>query len=293
MRILIFGKNGQWGWEAERALAPLGEVIALDYPEVDFTRPETLRPLVLELKPQVIYNAAAYTAVDKAENDIERARLINAVAPGVLAEAARSVSAVMVHTSTDYVFNGKKGSPYLEDDEPDPINVYGQTKLEGEQAVSQVGGAYLTLRTSMVYSSRRDSFVTKVWQWARAQPTLKIVDDQIGNPTWARMLAEITGHLLAKGGDEIYDWVTERNGLYHLAGSGFASRFEWALEILKNDPKPEEQLVVHVLAARTSEFPTPAERPAFSALNCDKFEHTFGLKLPTWQAALRLMTAQQ
>lgn len=288
LRILLLGKTGQWGWEAARALAPLGEVIALDYPEVDFTRPESLRSLVAGVNPQVVYNAAAYTAVDRAESEAETARLINAVSPGVLAEAARAARAVMIHTSTDYVFDGTKGSPYLESDAPNPLNVYGQTKLDGERAVEQAGGAYLTLRTSMVYSSRRDSFVAKVLQWSRQQTTLKVVQDQVGNPTWARMLAEITGLLLAKAGPDLYDWASERSGVYHLAGDGCASRLEWAQAILRADPQPEQQIAQQVLPALTSDFPTPAARPLFSALNCDKFIRTFGLRLPPWEDALRL-----
>ena len=288
LRILLLGKTGQWGWEAERALAPLGEVIALDYPDVDFTQPETLRGLVDRVRPQVIYNVAAYTAVDRAERETEKARLINAVAPGVLAEAAQAVRAVMIHTSTDFVFDGKKGSAYLEDDLPCPLNVYGQTKLDGEQAVSQVGGSYLTLRTSMVYSNRRDSFVGKVLQWSRQQTTLKVVADQVGNPTWARMLAEISGQLLASSGPDLYDWIYARRGIYHLAGDGCASRLAWAEAILRSDPHPDEQLVQQVLPALTSDFPTPATRPLFSALNCDKFTHTFNLRLPPWEQALRL-----
>jgi dTDP-4-dehydrorhamnose reductase len=292
-RILLLGKIGQLGWEAERTLAPLGEVTALDYPDVDFTNPESLRGLVAEIKPQVIYNAAAYTAVDKAESEPEKARLINAVAPGVLAEAARAARAVMVHVSTDYVFDGTKGSPYFEEDATHPLGVYGQTKLDGELAVSQVGGAYVTLRTSMVFSNRRDSFVAKVLQWSRQQATLKIVADQVGNPTWARMLAEITTLLLARSGNSPAGWMQERRGLYHLAGSGHASRMEWGQAILRNDPKQAEQVVEQVLPAVTADFPTPAQRPLFSALDCSRFSQVFDLQLPHWEHTLRLAMETQ
>ncbi|RPJ38339.1 MAG: NAD(P)-dependent oxidoreductase, partial [Chloroflexi bacterium] len=162
MRILLLGSTGQVGWEAQRALAPLGEVIGLDYPDVDFTRPERLSRLVADLRPQVIYNAVAYTAVDKAESEPERVRVINAAATGVLAEAAARLKAVLIHFSTDYIFDGTKGSPYVETDAPNPLNVYGQTKLEGERMVQQVDCAFLVLRTAWVYSTRRDSFVKKV-----------------------------------------------------------------------------------------------------------------------------------
>ncbi len=288
MRILLLGNTGQLGWEAERALACLGEVTALDYPEVDFSRPEGLRALVASVKPEVIYNAAAYTAVDRAESEPDKARLINAVAPGVLAEEARRNRAAFIHISTDYVFDGAKGSPYVEEDDPHPLNVYGQTKLEGEQAALQAGDAVIVLRTAWVYSTRRDSFVTKVLQWARRQTTLRVVDDQVSNPTWARALAEASALLLARGGEDWLAWLRERRGLYHLAGSGSASRYRWAQAILECDPDSHEQTVKELLPASTAEFPAPAVRPLVSVLNCERFARTFGLQLPPWEAALRL-----
>lgn len=287
-RILLLGSCGQLGWEAERALACLGEVIPRDYPQIDFSQPDSLRELVHAIQPNIIFNAVAYTAVDQAEKEREKARLINAVAPGVLAEAARSVSAVLVHYSTDYVFDGTKGAAYTETDATHPLNVYGETKLEGEQAVQQVGGSYLVLRTSWVYSTRRDSFVTKVLQWARLQTTLRVVTDQVSNPTWARSLAEISALVLAKGGEELYGWLQERSGLYHLAGDGCASRYEWAEAILKLDPHAGEQTVRQLLPALSAEFPSPADRPLFSALNCERFKSVFGLSLPDWKVALNL-----
>lgn len=284
MRILVLGNTGQVGWEAHRALSTLGEVLAFDYPEVDFTHLQDLRQLVADLKPQVIYNAVAYTAVDRAESESERVRLINATAPGVLAEEAARLGAVLVHFSTDYVFDGKKGCAYTEDDTPNPLNVYGATKLEGEQAIQQVGGAYLVLRTSWVYSNRKDSFVNKVLQWSKDKPSIRIVMDQVSNPTWARSLAEITGQLLARGGTDLVDWIKERRGVYHLAGSGTASRMEWAQAIVQNGADHP----VEVLPALTSEFPTPAERPLYSALDCARFARTFHLELPEWRQALAL-----
>lgn len=285
MHILILGCTGQVGWEAQRALATLGEVTALDYPDVDFTRPEQVSRLVDELHPQIIYNAVAYTAVDKAESEADRVRLINAVSVGVLAEAAQRLGAVLVHFSTDYVFDGRKGSAYVETDTPNPLNVYGQTKLEGEQAIQQIDCAYLILRTAWVYSNRRDSFVAKVQQWAKDRSTLRVVSDQVSNPTWARSLAEITGQLLACGGNDLTAWAKERRGVYHLAGDGSASRQEWAQAILANQP-PDHP--VEVLPAASSEFPTPAERPLYSVLDCSRFAHTFNLRLPVWQKALKL-----
>ena len=288
MRILLLGNTGQLGWEAERVLSCLGEVTALDYPDVDFTHPESLPALVASIKPQLIYNAVAYTAVDRAESEIDKVRLINAIAPGVLAEEARKHDAAMIHVSTDYVFDGAKGSPYVEEDEPHPLNAYGLTKLEGEQAVLQAGEAVLVLRTAWVYSTRRDSFVTKVLQWARKQATLKVVDDQISNPTWARALAEISALLVARGGNDLLPWLREQRGIYHLAGGGSASRYEWAQAILACDPESQEQVVKELLPAKSADFPTPALRPLVSILNCERFTRTFGLQLPSWQAALRL-----
>jgi len=267
-------------------------VVALDWPEVDFTRPESLRGLVAEVKPQVIYNAAAYTAVDKAEDESETARLINTVAPGVLAEEAQKIGAVMIHISTDYVFDGMKGEPYLETDAPHPLSVYAQTKLDGDLAVQQAGEAWLVFRTSWVYSTRRDSFVSKVLEWSRKNTVLRVVDDQVAGPTWARALAEITALVLARGGSHPAGWVAERRGIYHLAGSGWCSRLDWAREILQYDPQPELRKAAELVPARTSDFPSPAARPLFSALDCSKFERTFDLRLPDWRHALRLAMEQ-
>jgi dTDP-4-dehydrorhamnose reductase len=287
-RILLLGKIGQLGWELRRALAPLGEVTALDYPEIDLVQSESLWPVVRSLRPEVIVNATAYTAVDLAEREAEIAMAINGRAPGVMAEAARELQAVLVHYSTDYVFSGEKGSPYLESDETGPLGMYGESKLAGERAIQEVGGAYLILRTSWVYSLRRGSFVTKVLEWSRAQPSLRIVDDQVSNPTWCRMLAEVSGQLLAMASRNLTGWVRERRGVYHLAGDGFASRFEWARAILEMDPRREEQVTRELLPASTPDFPTPARRPLFSALNCDRFAEVFGLRLPPWETALRM-----
>ncbi len=288
MRILLLGTHGQLGWELLRTLPTLGEIVALDYPDVDFTRLDSLRQTVEEARPQVIVNAAAYTLVDKAESEPAMARAINAQAPGVLAEAAQKMGAAFLHYSTDYVFDGAKGSAYTEEDLPNPVNAYGKTKLEGEQAVQAAGGAYFIFRTSWVYSLRRDSFVTKVLQWSRAQAQMRVVSDQVGSPTWARALAEISTQLLAMSKAGGKEWLQERRGLYHLAGEGSASRLEWAREVLKNDPHPEEQRVKELLPALTAEFPTPAQRPLYTALDCSRFAEAFELRLPAWERALEL-----
>ena len=289
IRILLIGKNGQLGWEFQRTLSSLGDLTAVDWPEIDFSHPETVRDLVRTVRPHLIVNAAAYTAVDKAENEIDLASAINAAAPAILAEEALALPAALIHFSTDYVFDGLKGSAYIESDPPHPLNRYGQTKLEGEQAIQNLGGAFWTLRTSWVYSLRRDSFVTKVLEWSRHQKTLRIVHDQFGCPTWCRLLAEITTLALAQGRRDPVGWVHQTAGLYHLAGAGFTNRFEWAQEILKLDPHPEEQLVESVTSSTSTEFPTPAQRPLYVPLNCDRFTETFDLRLLPWQEALRLL----
>jgi dTDP-4-dehydrorhamnose reductase len=288
MRILLLGKYGQLGWELNRTLLPLGEVYAFDYPEIDLTQPDSIRETIRDIGPEVIVNATAYTAVDRAESEPELAEAINGRAPCVLAEEALDLKAVLVHYSTDYVFDGTKGTPYLEEDEPNPLNVYGQSKLAGEQSIKDVENGYLILRTSWVYSLRRDSFVSKVLKWSRNQKTLRIVADQISNPTWSRMLAEASAQLLAMGKEDLYSWITERSGVYHLAGLGSASRLEWARAILEYDPAHDEQIVEEVQPALTYEFATPAKRPLFSALNCTKFLSTFDLHLPEWKEALQL-----
>jgi dTDP-4-dehydrorhamnose reductase len=289
MRILLLGNTGQLGWELERTLATAGEVHAYDFPGLDLTKEAETRALIRSAAPfDMIVNATAYTAVDKAESEPDLVRAINATGPEIMADEAQVQGAAFVHFSTDFVFDGKQKQPYIETDTPRPLGVYGKTKLAGELAIERIGGAYLILRTSWVYSLRRESFVTKVLKWSRQQETLKMVTDQVRSPTWARLLAEATAQVLAMAGAQTRPWLAERKGLYHLAGSGQASMFEWAQEILTADPRRQEQVVRQLLPARTDEFPTPAQRPLFSVLDCRKFTETFGISLPPWQAALRL-----
>jgi dTDP-4-dehydrorhamnose reductase len=288
LKILLLGNTGQLGWELERCLACLGQVTTVDYPVINLAEPHSILPVLRQVDPQVIVNATAYTAVDRAETEPELAQAINAHTPGLLAAEANRLGAAFIHYSTDYVFDGLKGSPYSEDDLPSPLGVYGQSKLSGEQAALQEGKAVLVLRTSWVYSLRRDSFVTKVLSWARQQPTLHLVSDQVSGPTWARLLAEITALLIAKAGPDPGAWLAERAGLYHLAGSGYCSLLEWGQAILQLDPHRQEQVTQSILPALTADFPTPAQRPLFSALDCSRFSQTFGLRLPDWQDTLRL-----
>ena len=284
MELLLLGKTGQLGWELQRTLQPLGVVVARDYPEINMADKASIRKTVQMCRPDVIVNATAYTAVDKAESEPDLAEAINDSGPGVLAEEARKLNAVLIHYSTDYVFDGHKGAPYEETDLPFPVNVYGKSKLAGEQAIQTVDGDYLIFRTAWVYSLRCDSFVSKVLGWARKNEIMRVVDDQVSNPTWARMLAEITAQALARGNG----YLRERTGLYHLAGGGYASRFAWAQEIIRFDTAKQEQKVKQLLPAPTSDFPTSAKRPLFSALECRKFEQVFDLRLPNWEKTLEL-----
>lgn len=290
INILLFGKNGQLGWELHRTLSPLGRLVALDFPDIDLKHEEDLRKVVLEVQPKIIVNAAAYTAVDQAEKEPETAMAINGRAPGILAELAKRIGAALIHYSTDYVFDGTKESPYLETDDPNPLNIYGKSKLFGEQTISEINPVYLILRTSWVYSLRRDSFVTKVLSMSRSQEIFHIVTDQTGSPTWSRMLAETTTLLLAMSytSHDFIGWLKERRGLYHLAGSGSASRFEWAKAILNYYHHDKTIKAQHLYPATTVEFPTPAKRPQFSALDCSRFEDTFDLCIPPWRDSLNL-----
>jgi len=288
MRILLLGKNGQLGWELHRALAPLGDLFATDFPVIDMTSPEGIRQIIQNNHPDVIVNATAHTRVDRSEREPELAFAINSDGPRILAEQAKKIGAALIHYSTDYVFDGTNGRPYIESDYTNPLSVYGKSKLSGEQAIRQVGGVYLILRTCWLYSLRANNFLTKVLRWSRQQETLRIVEDQIGSPTWARMLAEATAELLAAGRDEVVNWIDERTGIYHLAGSGSTSRLDWARATLRYDPDKDSQITRTIMPALSADFPNAAERPLFSALNCDRFMETFGLQLPDWESTLRL-----
>lgn len=287
-KILLFARNGQLGFELQRTLAPLGEVIAVDYPQVDFSKPLGMRGLVREIKPDIIVNPAAYTAVDKAESERELAMAINRDAPAVLTEEAARLRIPFIHYSTDYVYDGKKGSPYVETDATNPLNVYGQSKLEGDLAVMATGAPAIILRTSWVYSMRQGGFVTKVLQWAREQEVMRVVDDQISSPTSARMLAETSALLLAKSLEHPIEWLYEKAGVYHCTGGGSCSRFEWAEKIIELDPNKEEQKVQKLERAKSTEFQVPADRPMVSVLNNGKLEQSLGLCHPDWQKGLQL-----
>lgn len=287
MRILLFGKNGQLGWELHRSLITLGDLTVTDYPAVDFNQPQTLPDIVRAARPDVIINAVAYTNVDKAESEPDVARRVNADAVGEIAREAKNLGALLVHFSTDYVFDGNKGSSYVETDTPNPLSVYGKTKLDGEEAAAQAGNAFI-LRTSWMYSLRQHNFALSILDWARKYPVVHVVDDHIGSPTWARPLAEITSQLVNRvlGQKNIAS-----QGVYHLAGAGFANRFMFAQEILKFDPHPEEWIMTNLLPAKSIDFPLEAARPVNSALDISLFSRTFGLCLPPWREGVQLMMA--
>ena len=284
-RILLIGRKGQLGWELHRALLTLGTITALDFPEIDLRSPDSYTRIIREISPEIIVNAAAFTAVDQAESEQEMAWKINAIAPGVMADEARRLNAQFIHYSTDYVFDGTKGIAYTEDDTPNPLNHYGKSKLEGERLIQDAGGMFIILRTSWLYSLRQaGGFVYKILQWARQQKKMMVVDDQISNPTWARFLAEATSHLLALDSD----YLQEHRGLYHVAGDGSTSRLDWAKVILELDPARHEQVVQEILPARTADFSTMANRPLYSAITCDRFQREFGIFIPAWQDSLKL-----
>lgn len=280
--ILLTGKNGQVGWELQRTLAPLGEVVALDRQQLDLSNPAQIRERVREIKPGLIVNAAAYTTVDRAEAEPELAMAVNGTAPGILAEEAKRAGAAIIHYSTDYVFDATKTTPYTEEDAPNPINVYGRTKLAGEQAIQAVGVPHLILRTSWVYGMRGKNFLLTILRLAREREELTIVHDQIGAPTWSRTIAEATAQILASGA-----WPASAGGTYHLTASGSTTWYGFAKAILALDPKPSEQVCKRLIPIPTAAYPTPARRPAYSVLSNAKLKADFDVVLPGWKQGLK------
>jgi dTDP-4-dehydrorhamnose reductase len=285
-KVLLIGKNGQVGWELRRALAPLGEVVALGSQDLDLTQADRIRRIVDEIKPQLIVNAAAYTAVDKAESEPEVAMAINGVAPGILAEAAGKCGAGLIHYSTDYVFDGTSSTPYTEEDAPQPMSVYGETKLAGEMAIVRTDIPHLIFRTSWVYGLRGKNFLLTILRLAREREELRIVGDQFGAPTWCRGIAEVTSLAVAATGGEFGD----KSGIYHLTGAGETTWYKFTKEIidLYSASHPQELMVKRILDITTSEYPTPAQRPMYSVLSGKKLREQFGLAMPNWDDQLKL-----
>jgi dTDP-4-dehydrorhamnose reductase len=288
-KILIFGRVGQVGWELRHKLACLGEIVSVEYPEVDFTKPDSLRAVVQTVRPGVIMNAAAYTAVDKAETERELAMAINGTAPGVLAEEARKLGSLLVHYSTDYVFNGSGTKPWIETDTPMPLNVYGATKLAGDLAIQASGCEHLIFRTSWVYGARGSNFLLTMLRLARERTELSIVDDQIGAPTSSECIAQATACVLAQVLAPAGKGIESRSGVYNLTNSGQASWFGFAQSIFEQAKTIPQKSRPTLKPIATSEFPRPAQRPANSRLSGQKLEEVFAVRLPHWKLGLELV----
>jgi len=277
--ILLIGKTGQVGWELQRTLAPLGRIHAIDYPEIDLADRDALCALLRSSQADIIVNAAAYTAVDQAENDEARAMAINAIAPAILAEEAKKTGALLVHYSTDYVYDGKGNTAFTEQSPTGPLNVYGRSKLAGDQAIEAIGGRYLIFRTSWVYGRRGKNFLLTMLRLAQEREELRVVADQIGAPTWCRMIAEATSLALSSRSD--------LQGLFHLTSTGETSWHgftEAILELTHGQRERDPRLI----GIPTSDYPLPAPRPHNSRLSCDALLNASGIALPHWRDALAL-----
>jgi dTDP-4-dehydrorhamnose reductase len=293
MKILLIGVNGQVGYELQRSLACLGSVISTDRKQLDLTDNDAIRAKIIEISPDLIVNAAAYTAVDNAEVEQELAMQINAKAVHVMAEEAKRLNILLVHYSTDYVFDGQGQQSWRENDALAPINHYGESKLLGEKEIQQTGCHHLILRTSWVYGARGSNFLLTMMRLAREKPALSVVADQIGAPTWSRHIADVTAQIIAqyKGSQsEVGDYWHSRSGVYHLAASGQGSWYDFAEAIFQHMASQGEDIAV-LSKTTTAEYPTPAQRPLFSCLNTNKLAETFGLRLPDWRDSLNLVMA--
>jgi dTDP-4-dehydrorhamnose reductase len=293
MKILLTGKTGQLGWELERILPAVGDVVALDRRGLDLADPNSIRRAVADIRPHLIVNAAAYTAVDLAEDEPELAHAINAEGPGILAEEAKKIGAALIHYSTDYVFDGCKASPYMEDDPTGPLNVYGRTKLAGEHAIQATGVPHLIFRTSWVYSTRGKNFLLTILRLAAEREELRVVNDQIGCPNWSRAVAEATAVVIKRAsGSTGSPAIADVSGIYHMSSGGETTWYEFAKLILEK-VKTVESLstrdrlsIRRVLPILTSEFPTRAVRPAYSVLSSSKLGRIFGTHLPEWSSQI-------
>jgi dTDP-4-dehydrorhamnose reductase len=287
MKFLLLGRNGQVGFELRRALAPLGEVAAFDFPACDLTVPDSIRGIINAVAPQVIINAAAYTAVDTAEASPQLARAINAVAPGIIGAEAKKIGARVIHYSTDYVYDGTKTTPYLESDESHPLGVYGLTKRDGDVALMESGAEYFIFRTSWVFGAHGANFVKTVLRLGAERDKLNVVADQFGAPTSAALLADATAQVLAQ-----LRWrapADAPSGIYHLTAAGETSWHGFAQAILRGGVSRRLTLKLKPEAVRaitTGEYPLPARRPTNSRLDTNRFRSTFGLTLPHWQSGL-------
>lgn len=278
MKILLTGRNGQLGWELARALAPLGEIVAFDRKGLDLAFPDRIVSAVRSVRPDVLINAAAYTAVDRAESELDAAHAINATAAGIFAEEAKRAGALCIHYSTDYVFDGTKNAAYVEDDEPNPLNAYGRSKLAGEIAVRSVDGHYLILRTSWIYAERGKNFFLTIRRLLREEDELRVVSDQIGAPTSAGALADATAELLGRHGVAA---LRDARGIFHATASGSTSWHGFASEIARL-----ERLPARIVPVASAEYPSAARRPGNSRLSNEKLLRHFGVTLPRWETCL-------
>ena len=282
MKILLTGASGQVGYELERCLQGLGQLVTVDRAQMDLADLDQVRAVVRAVQPGLIVNPAAYTAVDKAESEPELAWRINAEAPEVMAQEARILGAAMIHYSTDYVFDGQKTGPYTEEDAPAPLNSYGRSKLAGEQALAKAGIPHLILRTSWVYSLRGNNFLKTMLRLARERGHLRVVADQHGSPTWSRTVAQTTSHILAQARAGGPEWWAQNTGIYHLANGGETTWYGFARAIMD-----EAGIECRIDPIRTEEYPTAASRPPNSLLDCSSLTSRF-CSLPEWRMALRL-----
>ena len=285
--ILVTGVNGQVGYELARTLQGLGNVVAVDRATLDLSNADQIRAVVRDVQPALIVNPAAYTAVDKAEQELDLAMRINGEAPGVLAEEAKKLGAALIHYSTDYVFNGEKDGAYVEDDPTDPRNAYGRSKLAGEQAIAASGANHLVLRTSWVYGTRGKNFLLTMLRLGADRPELKVVADQFGAPTWCNTIATLSAHLAAQAfaAEDSAKWWSERSGVYHLCAGDATSWHGFASAIFELADLPNKPNTLPIPAA---DYPTPAKRPANSRMSNEKLARVFGLAAPHWRDALKL-----
>jgi dTDP-4-dehydrorhamnose reductase len=298
-RILLTGKNGQVGAELRALLPQMGEVAAFNRHELDLEKPDAIRRVIRDVRPSIIVNAAAYTLVDEAEKEEKQAHIINVDAPALMAEEAKRIGAALVHYSTDYVFDGSRNIPYEETDQPSPINVYGKTKLAGEEAIRAVGLPHLIFRTAWVYGTRGRNFLVSILRLATEREELRVVGDQFGAPTWSREIAKGTLRVLVQLFQEGQEAISRFGGIYHMTAAGKTSWFEFAQAILERASETPPGVTWfaaatggHPLVVRritpitTEEYPTPARRPAFSVLSNGRLKEMFGFELPDWKAQL-------
>lgn len=292
MRVLLIGSHGQVGYELQRALAVLGDIIAVAHAEFDLANSDSIRARVRDIAPQVIVNAGAYTHVDAAESESDIAMAVNGIAPGVLAEEAKRLGAALIHYSTDYVYDGNKAKPYTEQDAPNPLGAYARSKLAGDLAVAAVMPAYLILRTSWVYGARGKNFMLTMRRLAREREELRVVDDQLGAPTWCRMIAEATAQIIASCNEHgsAVGRIREASGVYHVTCAGVTSWFGFTKAIVATTT-PCGKLPPRITPISTSEYPLPARRPVNSSLSNEKLTRTFGIRLPMWDTALGMCLA--